>query len=330
MFRKMLMKGAFLAFLPLLANCLVVNQATASEFPTKPIQLIVTWAAGGITDVIARLISGKSNEYMGQPMVVLNKTGGGGVIGADFVAKSAPDGHTLLLGASGITSIIYAISPRMPYDPLKDFTPICQLIAQAPIILVKENSQLNTFEKLIDYAKKNFGKLTYGSAGIGSSQHFLGETLQRVAGINWVHLPFKGNAPALMSLLGGHIDLVISDVVATKEQIKAGKVIPLVVSSENRFWGLPEVPSLAEKGYAEAVIVAWLGIVGPAKLPETVVNRLVQFSQKCLSSADVQNRMRELWLTPTYKNPAELSSLIKNEVHRFSDLAKKANIKLPE
>ncbi|MCX5914483.1 MAG: tripartite tricarboxylate transporter substrate binding protein [Deltaproteobacteria bacterium] len=304
------------------------TQGEAADFPIKSVQLIAPYAAGGIVDTVGRLVSSKSQEYLGQPMVVVNKPGAGATLGMDFVAKSKPDGYTLGVGSNGPLGIGPAITPNLPYDPIKSFTPVCQLVGMMYILQVRADSQLNTFEKLVDYAKKNPGKLSYGSAGVGSGQHFVGELLQREAGIQMVHVPYKGSSPNVMALLGGHIDLNITTISEAMEQIKAGKFTPLVVTGSVRDERLPQVPSLAEKKYPGAVITGWVGILGPAGLPKHIVDRLANYFQKSLALPDLQTKMKELWLDQTYKGPFEWGKLIESEGKRFMDLAKAANIKV--
>jgi tripartite-type tricarboxylate transporter receptor subunit TctC len=304
------------------------TQGEAAEFPTKAVQLVAPYAAGGIVDTVGRLVASRSQEYLGQPMVVVNKPGAGAALGMDFVAKSKPDGYTLGVGSNGPLGIGPAITPNLPYDPVKSFTPVCQLVGMMYILQVRADSQLNTFEKLIDYARKNPGKLSYGSAGVGSGQHFVGELLQREAGIQMVHVPYKGSSPNVMALLGGHIDLNITTISEAMEQIKAGKLTPLVVTGPVRDERLPQVPSLAEKGYPGAVITGWVGILGPAGLPKPIVDRLAYYFQKSLALPDLQTKMKELWLDQTYKGPMEWGKLIESDGKRFRDLAKAANIKL--
>jgi tripartite-type tricarboxylate transporter receptor subunit TctC len=309
-------------------NLLLGTQGGAAEFPLKSIQVIAPYAAGGIVDTVGRLVSSKSQENLGQPMVVVNKPGAGATLGMDFVAKSKPDGYTLGVGSNGPLAVGPAITPNLPYDPVRSFTPVCQVVGMMYILQVRADSQLNTLEKLIDYAKKNPGKLSYGSAGVGAGQHLAGELLQREAGIQMVHVPYKGSSPNVMALLGGHIDLNITTVSEAMEQIKAGKFTPLYVTGPVRDERLPQVPSIAEKGYPGAVITGWVGIVGPAGIHKDIVQKLSSYFQKTIASPDLQAKMKELWLDPTFKGPADWGKFIESEGGRFKELAKAANIKL--
>jgi len=312
----------------LFAGLSAPKQVEAADFPTNPIQLIVPYAPGGVTDIVGRLISEKSREFLGQPMVVVNKPGAGGTLGTDFVAKSAPDGYSLGTIGTGTFAIAPILNPNLPYDPVKALTLISRLTIFSLVIMVRADSPLNTLEKLVDYAKKNPGKLNYGSAGVGTALHFGGELFNRAAGIRMVHVPFKGTPPALMALLGGHIDLFFSNYIDAVEQVKAGKVIPLAVTTPERVIAIPHVPTVAEKGYPDAVITSWIGITGPAGItPLPIVDKLSAFIRKVLSIPDIQKKMITLGVTPAHLGPKEFEKFAKDQLEQFRDLARTANIK---
>jgi tripartite-type tricarboxylate transporter receptor subunit TctC len=319
---------AFWIFFILFSISLMPSPLVASEYPTKPIQFIIPYTPGGITDVLGRLTCSKSAEFMGQPMVVVNKPGAGGVLGADFVANSKPDGYTLSNGNIATHAINPAISSRVPYDPVKSFTPICNLIDNQNVILVRADSPLSTLEKMIDFAKKNPGKLVYGSSGVGTSNHLTAELLQQASGIQMAHVPHKGASPSLMALLGGHIEMVVSNYIDAIEQVKAGKVIALAVTSPQRFRDMPQVPSVVELGYPSVVMTPWHGVVGPAGLPKAIVDKLSGYFQKVLSTPDVKDKIYELGMTLSFKGPDDFKKWIQSEVEKYRTLAKKANIKL--
>lgn len=322
----MIGKKVLVIVLALTFFCAAPPRLPAAEYPAKPIQLIIPYAPGGITDILGRLVAEKSKEALGQPMVVLNKPGAGGALGMDFVAKAKPDGHTLAVGAISTLAILKAINPRLSYDPVKDTTPICRLDSNPNVILVRADSPLHTLEKLVDYARKNPGKLNFGTSGVGTSLHFSGELLQRAADIRMVHVPHKGAAPSLMALLGGHIELVFSNITEAVEQIKSGKVIPLAVTYEKRYSELPNVPSVAEKGYPGAVMAPWLGIAGPAGLPVPIVDKLAGYFQKVVESREVEKKLKELGMTKAYLPPAEFAKFVRSEVAKYTEVARKANI----
>ncbi len=327
MFRRDLVLGiSFAALLVLSPGTAAPEKVQAADYPDKPVQFIVAYAPGGVLDLGARLIAAGSAESLGQPLVILNKPGAGGALGTDFIAKAKPDGYTLGLGPVAL-AILKAINPNLSFDPVKDLTPICRLSMGSNVMVVRSDSQLNTLDKLVDYARKNPGKLNYGSSGVGGSLHFAGELFQREAGIQMVHVPYKGGAPALMALLGGHIELTFNNLQEAIEQIKAGKVIPLAVTLPERYPELPQVPSVAEKGYPGAVITSWTGVVGPAGLPRPVVEKISAYCQKVISRPDILKKLKEFWVTPAYLGPVEYGKFIASEVALYKELAGRANIK---
>jgi tripartite-type tricarboxylate transporter receptor subunit TctC len=305
-----------------------LNRSEAAGYPIKPIQIVVPYSPGGITDVLVRLTAEKSQEYLGQPMVVLNKPGAGGLLGADFVANSEPDGHLIANVNIATHGIAPAIRSKVPYDPVKSFSPICLLITNQNVILVNGNSKWDTLQKLIDYAKENPNKLNFGSSGVGTSNHLTGELLQQAAGIKMTHIPHKGASPALMALLGGHIDVMVSNVVGAIEQIKAKKVIPLAVTSPKRIPLLPEVPSVVELGYPGVLITPWHGVGGPAGLSEDMVGTLAGYFKKVLDAPEIRQKIIDLGMTPAYKGPAGLAKWIQDELSKYKTLAEKANIRI--
>jgi tripartite-type tricarboxylate transporter receptor subunit TctC len=322
LFMEEILWGLFVIFM----GIFVPAQAGAADYPTKPIELISPFSPGGSSDIMSRIISENCKEYLGQPMVVLNKPGAGGLIGQDFVAKAKPDGYTLAAGGSGSVVILPAVKANTPYNPVKDFTHVCNLIEGINLILVREGSPLDTIEKLIDYGKKNPGKLTYG-APLASSGHFGGELFSRDVGIRMTHVPFKGMGLSMLALLGGQIDLVFSGYIDTIEQVKAGKLIPLAVASKQRFFDLPQVPTLIEKGYP-TTSGFWVGIQGPAGIPKPVLDRLSWYFEKAMSLTEVQNKFRRMGVTPTYLPPDEFAKFVQNDFERCNKIAKEANIKL--
>ena len=308
------------------AVLLIPQSGGTADFPTKPIQLYIPYVPGGVTDILGRVAVEKGNDFLGQPMVVLNKPGAGGALGIDFVAKSKPDGYTLGVGSLATLGLLKAINPKLSYDPAKDITPVCNLIVNFNVIEVRADSPLNTFEKLIDYAKKNPGKLNYGTSGVGTTQHFGAELFQRAAGIEMLHVPFKGGSASMASLLGGHIDLVFHNMTEGVEQIRAGKVIPLFITHDSRYSEFPQIPTIVEKGYPQAVMAPWLGICGPAGLPDAVVDKLAKYFQRIMSIPDVQKRMKDLSLIQAYIPPAEYKKLVLSDLAKYVEIAKKANI----
>jgi tripartite-type tricarboxylate transporter receptor subunit TctC len=301
------------------------SSVIADTFPSRPIELIIPWAPGGAADTMGRIFAEKGKEYLGQAMVVANKAGAGGVLGINVVAKANPDGYTI--GMTGATLTIHkAIGTELPYDTMTDLTFINRTVFSPNIILVRSDSPLNTLEKLIDYAKQNPGKLNYGTSGIGSTLHLGGELLQFNAGFKMKHVPYKGASPAVMALLGGHIDLMFSNTVDSLAQIKAGKLTPLAVTSPERFPDLPNIPSIVEKGYPGAVILNYYGTFGPARLPRPIVDKLAGYFQKILGLPDLQNKMKEFCVTSAYLGPEDWNKYLRDDYAKMLNLAKKANI----
>ena len=305
----------------------VSGPVPAETFPAKPIQLIIPWAPGGMTDVMGRIFAEKSAEFLGQKMVVENKPGGGAVIGTNIIAKANPDGYTI--GLTGATLTIHkAIGTSLPYDPMKDLTFINRTVFSPNTILVRADSPWKTLENLIEYGKKNPGKLNFGTSGIGSTLHLGGELLQFAAGIQMNHVPYKGAAPAVMALLGGHIDLMFSNTVDSMAQIKAGKLTPLAVTSPERSPDLPEIPSVVEKGYPNAVILNYQGTFGPAGMPRPVVDKIAGYFKKVLSLPDIQNKLKEFSAFAAYQGPEEWDKFLHDDYRRMAELAKRANIQV--
>lgn len=314
--------GLFILFIGLLGPSLLA----AAEYPRKPIELVVSFPPGGSTDVTARLAVENSKEYLGQPMVVLNKPGAGGMIGQHYVAKARADGYTLVIASTGVTIILPAIEASAPYNPVKDFTHVCNLAKSTIVVLVRSDSSLDTIEKLIDYAKKNPGKLNFGAV-LGSGQHLSAELLMRESGIKMTHVPFNGPAPSTMALLGGQIDLTFSTYIDSAEHIKAGKLIPLAVTAPERYFDLPQAPTFVEKGYPGIVYLLWNGIDAPAGLPKSIVDRLNEYFQKVSVSPEFQNKLKKNGLIPAYMAADEFGKLIQNEWVKYQKLCKEANIK---
>jgi len=271
----------------------IVSGAAAQAWPTKPIRMVVTFAAGGGTDVVARIVAPKLSEALGQQVVVDNRPGAGGLIGTEIVAKAAPDGYTLLLGAAGATTIAPHIfgKEKVSYDVLKDLQPIT-LVATVPfIVTVNPAVPAKTLQELIAYAKANPKKLNFGSSGNGGSPHLAGELFDRMAGVEMVHVPYKGLAPAITDLLGGQIQLVFADVGLVVQHIKAGRLRALAVTSEQRVAALPDVPTVAESGVPGYAAATWYGLIAPAGMPQPIVQRLSTEMQKIMAMPDVRAQL---------------------------------------
>ena len=296
-------------------------------YPTRAIRLVVPFAAGGAIDLMARPIGRKLHELLGQSVIVDNRAGAGGSIAAELVARSAPDGYTLFLGSTSPLAINPAYFGKVGYDTLKDFTPL-SLIAQQPLIIVAHPSlPVRTPKELVALAKKHPGKLSYGSAGPGTSNHLVGALLAKVADIDILHVPYKGGAPALTALLSGEIELQVSQPNTMMPHIKSARVRAIATTGAKRSALLPDVWTLSEAGYKALEIVGWYCIVGPAGLPPPIVERLESAIQRAVNSPEFANPMRAEGTDPVSSTPEALRNLISADVGRWSRIVAEAGVR---
>ena len=299
--------------------------ASAQAWPSKPVHLVVPYAPGGPVDISARLVAAKLQGALGQPVVVENKPGAGGNIGADYVAKSAPDGHTLVMGAIATHAINPALYPKLPYDPVRDFRHIA-LVVQVPNVLVLNNDvPARSVRELIDFARKNPGKLDFASGSTGSTGHLAGELFKQMTGTYMVHIPYKGAAPAVVDLMAGRVHLMFDNLASALPNIKAGKVRALAVTTARRSQFVPELPTLAESGLPGFDLTTWWGVMAPAATPQPVVDRLAAETAKALSAPDVRERLAAMGSEPpTARSPAQFSAFVANELKVYAGLVKRS------
>ena len=319
----------------LLAAAPGLSLAQAGPWPSKPVRIVVPFAAGGTTDILARALAPELGKAFGQPFVVDNKPGAGGNSGAAEVAKSAPDGHTLLMGTVGTHAINPALYPKMPYDHIKDFVPV-SLVAGVPNVVVLNPAfaarhQINSMADLTRAAKANPGKFNMASSGNGTSIHLAGELYKSMAGTFLVHFPYRGSGPALIDLIGGSMDLMFDNLPSALPQIKAGKLKALAVTSAQRSAALPDLPTVAEaggpllKGY-EAT--SWFGLLAPAGTPPDLVSRLQQEIAKALGSPALKERLLAQGAIPSGITSAEFSKLIASETTKWAAVVKASGAKV--
>lgn len=300
---------------------------TSPTFPNRAIRMIVPFAAGGAVDLMARPIGKKLHEILGQPAVIDNRAGAGGSIAAEFVAKSPPDGYTLFVGSTSPLAINPAYFDKVGYDTVRDFTPI-SLIAQQPLVIVAHPSlPVRNPKDLIALAKKNPGKMSYGSAGPGTSNHLVGALLGKVAGIDIVHVPYKGGGPALTALLSGEIELQVSQPNTMVPHVRNGRVRAVATTGKRRSETMPDVSTLAEAGFKELEIVGWYCIVGPAGMARANVERLENAIQRAVASPEFSNLMKAEGTEPISSTPDELGNLMKSEVRRWMRIVQIAGVK---
>jgi tripartite-type tricarboxylate transporter receptor subunit TctC len=300
--------------------------ALAQAYPSKAVRLIVPFAAGGSTDIIGRTIAQKLNETWGQPVLVDNRPGGSTVIGTDVVAKSAPDGYTLLVTPAPFT-IVPSLIAKLPYDPAKDFEPITLINTTPLVIVVHPGVPAKSIKELIALAKAKPGALNFGSSGSGGSNHLAGELFNAMAGVKMVHIPYKGNAPALADLVGGHVDAVFNGLTSAMPLIKSGRLRALAVTSLGRTAALPEMPTLDELGLKGFQAVAWNGLSAPARTPKDVIARVNSDVVKIVRSAELAERLKAEGSDPVGNSPAEYSAFLRDEIAKWAKVIKLAGVK---
>ncbi|HET7672694.1 MAG TPA: tripartite tricarboxylate transporter substrate binding protein [Burkholderiales bacterium] len=308
------------------AAALFVGTAGAQQYPTKPVRFVVPYAAGGATDLIARTIGEKLSASLGQPVVVDNRPGAATLVGAQFVAKAEPDGHTLLMATSTTLAINASLYSKLPYDPVKDFAPISLVIQHPFVLLVNPAVPANSVKELVALAKSKPGQLAYASGGSGSFPHLAMAMFQSMTGIDVIHVPYKGSAPALTDLMGGQIAMMFDN--TALNYVKGGKIRALAVTTKQRLSVMPDVPTLAEAGVPGYELAAWQGVIAPAGTPRPVVDRLNGEIVKLLQLPDVQARLTADGGQIITSTPDQFAAHIKTEIGRFAKVVKDSGAKV--
>ena len=311
-----------------LASSLALTSGSAvaqAAWPTKPITLVVPFAAGGTTDVLARTLGEKLTQSLGQPVIVENKPGAGATLGADFVAKSKPDGYTLLMGAVHHT-IAPAVYKKMAYDFQKDFAPVTVVALVPNVLVVNVGTPVKNVAELVALAKAQPGKLAYGSNGNGTAQHLIATQFENLTGTDLVHVPYKGSGPMATDLLGNQINLSFDTITPVLPFIKSGKLRPLAVTTAKRSAALPDVPTLEEAGLKGFDIGTWFGVLAPAATPKDIVARLNAEMVKVIQSPEFRKRMDEIGAEPIGNSADQMAQQIKGETEKFAKLVKDAKV----
>jgi tripartite-type tricarboxylate transporter receptor subunit TctC len=302
--------------------------ARADDYPSRPIRFVVPYPAGGPLDTVARLLGQKVSESMKQPIIVDNRPGAGGNIGADFVAKSAPDGYTILMGAVATHAINPTLYSHIPYDPVADFVPVTQVASTPNVLVVNPSLPAKNVREFIAYAKANPGRLNFGSGSTGSAGHLAGELFKTMAGVDMTHVPYKGAGPAMQDLVAGRIQLMFDNLASSLGQVRAGKVRALAVTTAKRTSLAPELPTIAESGLPGFDINTWFGVFAPAKTPQPVVDRLYSEFTRALAMPDVRQKMIDLGAEPVGSKPAGFAAYIRSEKEKYARVIKASGAKV--
>jgi tripartite-type tricarboxylate transporter receptor subunit TctC len=305
---------------------LVANGAFAqTAFPTRPVRFIVPFPGGGINDVLARIVGDKLQAKWGQPIVVENKTGAGGNIGADLAYQSDPDGYTLLLSPPGPLAVNQTLYKQLSYKPQK-FVPLTVVGSVPNVVIVRKELPVNSLTELIAYVKANPGKVTFGSQGNGATPHLTGMMFQGMTDTHMVHVPYRGETLVLNDMLGGHVDVFFGNLAAGGPPFRDGKVKILALADTHRSPMLPEIPTTAEAGLPGLVSTGWFALAAPPKTPQPLVSEIARAAIEVIKMPDVQTRFRAMSVEPIGNSPAEMAAFITQEAQRWSDIIKKNNI----
>lgn len=304
-----------------------MGSASAQNFPTKPVRFVVPFAPGGSTDTLARTIGQKLSDYLGEQVVVDNRPGANGDIGMLLVARAAPDGYTLVLGYIANLGIGPSLYAKMPYDPVKDFAPITQVAGASNILVVHPSVPAKNFKEFITYTKANPGKVNFASAGVASVGHLTGELLNNLAGIDMVHVPYKGSGQAITDLVGGHVKVMISGMASTLPHVKTGKLRGLATTGAKRTPATPDLPTIAESGFPGFEASSWFGVLAPARTPRPVIARLHADIVKSLQQPEVRQRLENVGFEIVGGTPEEFAAYIQSEIRKWAKVVKASGAK---
>ena len=309
------------------AALLLLNSVTGAQtYPAKPVTVIVPFAVGGSTDIVARIVAQELSTSLGKQVIVDNRTGGGGVIGWGAVARAAPDGYTLLTEELSF-AIAAGLIPNLPYDPKSAFAHITNAVSVPHVLVVNPSVKASTVKELVVLAKADPGKLNYGSGGNGTNTHVGGELFKSLTGVEMTHVPYRGAGAAIQDLIAGQVQVLVTSVPTALPHIKSGKLRALMVTSEKRVAVLPDVPSAAEAGVPRMLMDFWIGFAAPAGTPQPVIERLNKEIVAALAAPATKKRLAELGLEPVGSTPAQATKLVDDEIQRWSAVVKAANIK---
>ena len=324
--KTIVLRSTMIAGLVALGSVVSGQAATAQNYPTKPIRLIVPFAPGGGTDITARAVAQKLGESWGQTVVPDNRPGANGTIGVDITAKSAPDGYTITMISSS-HAVNVGLYTKLPYDLLRDLAPVTQATSQPYVMVIHPSVPAKSVKEFIAYAKSKPGGVNYGSSGTGGIAHLGGALLGFIAGIEMVHIPYKGGAPSTLDLIAGQIQMQLGTLLLTGPHIKSGKLRVLAVTTPKRWPGTPELPTMQEAGVPGFAITQWYGMLAPAKTPPAIVNKLSQEISRLLHQPDVKERLAADGADAVGNTPAEFGAHIKSEIDKYGKLVKQIGLR---
>jgi tripartite-type tricarboxylate transporter receptor subunit TctC len=309
------------------AALLQAGAASAQAWPAKPIRLMVPFPPGGSTDIVARIVAQKLGERLGQPLVIENRGGAGGTIGTALIAKSAPDGYNLAIASTSTHVVAPGVYPKLEYDPIKDFAPVGLMAISPYLLVVNPSVPAKSVQELVALARSQPGKLTYASAGVGSTTQLAMEMLKAASGTYVLHIPYNGNGPAGTAVVAGQVDVLFGSLPALLSFAKSGRVRALAVGTPKRSPSLPEVPTVAESGYAGFDASLWLAIVAPAGTPQPIVERLNRELNALVAAADTREAFDKAGTEPLTGTPADLAAMIRDGVPKYAKIIKAAGVK---
>jgi len=310
-----------------IACLLAAPLAAAQSWPSRPIRLMVPFPPGGSTDIVARIVAQKMGERLGQPMVIENRGGAGGTLGTAQVAKAAPDGYSLTVATTSTHVVAPSVYARLDYDPVKDFTPVGLMAVTSYLLVIHPSVPAKNLQEFVALAKAQPGKLNYASAGVGSTTHLSMEMLKSVSGTFMLHIPYNGNGPAGAATVGGQVEALFGSLPALLGHAKGGRVRPIAVGTLKRSPSLPEVPTVAESGYPGFDASLWLALMGPAGMPQAVVDRLNRDLAAVVSAADTRTALDKAGAEPLTGTPAELAAMVRDGVPKYAKIVKTAGVK---
>jgi tripartite-type tricarboxylate transporter receptor subunit TctC len=315
---------AGLAAFALATACL----AQTPDYPSKPIRLIVPFSAGGTADILARLIGDRMTSTLRQQVIVENRPGAGGNLGAAAVANAKPDGYTLLLGTVSTHAINPNLYPKLPFDPVRSFSPITRVAIMPNLLVVNPQVPAKTVRELVDYAKANPGRLAFASAGSGTSQHLSAELFKTMAGVDLTHVPYRGNALAVTDLIGGQVQLMFDNVAVSLPQVRGGNLRALAVTSPRRSAAVPDLPTIAESGFPGYAIVSWFALLAPAGTSPDIVERLNRAAMAALNAPHVKARLMKDGIEPAPTTPSQLAAFIGDELLKWGKIVKESGARV--